>query len=253
MKPTLTLFCPDAALPAGTQGTICLDRTETIAMRILIVEDEPHLGTAVQERVRQAGHTVDWFTTLDDARAALAAVRYDCLLLDLGLPDGSGRTLLREIRNTPSPMAILITTAEDQISERIAGLSDGADDYLAKPYDLEELVARIAAVARRYRPLVDNRLAVGDIEIDLDRKRLTRAGQTIDLTAREWALLELLARRPGAICSRERIEDALYSLEEEVGSNTIEVFVSRVRKKLGADLIRTVRGRGYCLEPSQTA
>ncbi|GAN63051.1 two component response regulator KdpE [Acetobacter indonesiensis NRIC 0313] len=221
-------------------------------MRILIVEDEPHLGAAVQERVRQAGHTVDWFTTLDETRAALAAVSYDCLLLDLGLPDGSGRTLLREIRRTPSPLSILITTAEDQISDRIAGLSDGADDYLAKPYDLDELVARIAAVARRYRPLTDNRLTVGDIEIDLARKRLTRNHQTIDLTAREWALVELLARRPGAVCSRERIEDALYSLEDEVGSNTIEVFVSRVRKKLGADLIRTVRGRGYCLEHSQT-
>ncbi|OAG78017.1 DNA-binding response regulator [Acetobacter malorum] len=217
-------------------------------MRILIMEDEPHLGAAVQERVRQAGHTVDWFTTLEDGRAALATVQYDVLLLDLGLPDGSGRTLLREIRQTSSPLAVLITTAEDQVSDRIAGLSEGADDYLAKPYDLDELVARIAAVARRYRPLVDNRVKVGDIDIDLERSRLTRDGQVIDLTAREWALVELLARRPGAICSRERIEDALYTLEEEVGSNTIEVFVSRVRKKLGADIIRTVRGRGYCLE-----
>ncbi|MBS1001209.1 response regulator transcription factor [Acetobacter persici] len=222
-------------------------------MRILIVEDEPHLGAAVQERVRQAGHTVDWFTTLEDARAALAAVQYDVLLLDLGLPDGSGRTLLREIRQTSSPLAVLITTAEDQVSDRIAGLSEGADDYLAKPYDLDELVARITAVGRRYRPLVDNRLKVGDIEIDLERSRLTRDGQAIDLTAREWALVELLARRPGAICSRERIEDALYNLEEEIGSNTIEVFVSRVRKKLGADIIRTVRGRGYCLEQPASA
>ncbi|MFT8474821.1 MAG: response regulator transcription factor [Acetobacter orientalis] len=217
-------------------------------MRILVIEDEPHLGAAVQEHVQQAGHTVDWFTTLEEARAALAAVQYDCLLLDLGLPDGHGRTLLREIRRTNSPLSILITTAENQISDRIAGLSEGADDYLAKPYNLDELLARITAVGRRYRPLIDNRLSVGESEIDLERKRLTRNGQLIDLTAREWALVELLARRPGAICSRQQIEDALYNLEEEIDSNAIEVFVSRVRKKLGADAIRTVRGRGYYLE-----
>ncbi|MGO2959608.1 MAG: response regulator transcription factor [Acetobacter sp.] len=221
-------------------------------MRILVIEDEPLLGAAVQERVQHAGHTVDWFTTLEDARAALAAVQYECLVLDLGLPDGSGRTLLREIRQTSSPLSILITTAEDQISDRIAGLSDGADDYLAKPYDLDELVARIAAVGRRYRPLIDNRLVAGESEIDLERKRLTRNGEIIDLTAREWTLVELLARRPGAICSRQKIEEALYNLEEEVGSNTVEVFVSRVRKKLGADVIRTVRGRGYYLQQPHT-
>jgi len=216
-------------------------------MKILIVEDELALCEAVTERVRREGHVVDWFTTLTEARSALAATSYDFLLLDLGLRDGNGRSLLRELRATRSTLAILITTAFDQISDRIAGLSDGADDYIVKPYDLDELIARIDAVARRYAALPDNRIVCGAVEIDLTRQRVAVDGREIDLTAREWALLELLARRPGAICSRERIEDALYGFEDEIGSNAVEVFISRVRRKIGADMIRTVRGRGYCL------
>ncbi|NHN84290.1 response regulator [Acetobacter musti] len=216
-------------------------------MKILVVEDEKVLGAAVAERVRQAGHAVDWFTTLSDARAALATSAYDFVLLDLGLRDGNGRTLLREIRATPSPVAVLITTALDQISDRIAGLSDGADDYIVKPYDLDELIARIDAVARRYLALPENIIRRGGTEIDLTRRRVICAGQEADLTAREWAVVELLARRPGAVCSRERIEDALYGMGETIGSNAIEVFISRVRKKIGPGVIRTVRGRGYSL------
>lgn len=172
---------------------------------------------------------------------------YDFLLLDLGLPDGNGRDLLREIRRDCSSLAILITTAQDQVSDRIAGLSEGADDYIVKPYDLDELVARIDAVARRYAALPDNVVMVGTIRIDLARRQLERDGQTVDLSAREWAIVELLARRPGAVCSREQIEDALYGLSDDVESNAIEVFVSRIRKKTGPGLIMTVRGRGYCL------
>ncbi|MBB2202299.1 response regulator transcription factor [Gluconacetobacter tumulisoli] len=216
-------------------------------MRILIVEDETPLGSAVQDRLRRAGHAADWFTTLEDARAALAAASYDFLLLDLGLPDGSGRDLLRQVRREGSRMAILVTTAQDQISDRIAGLAGGADDYIVKPYDVDELLARLDAVSRRYVALADNRLVVDDVEIDLARRRMSRLGAEVDLTAREWAVIELLARRPGAICSREQMEDALYGLGEEIESNAIEVFVSRVRKKIGAGLILTVRGRGYRL------
>ncbi|MBB2171751.1 response regulator [Gluconacetobacter asukensis] len=216
-------------------------------MRLLIVEDERPLGSAVQERLRRAGHAADWFTTLADARAALAAIAYDFLLLDLGLPDGSGRDLLREIRRGGSAMAVMIATAQDQISDRIAGLSDGADDYIVKPYDFDELLARIDAVSRRYGALASNRLVLGGVEIDLGRRSLSREGQDVDLTAREWAVIELLARRAGALCSREQIEDALYGLGEEIESNAIEVFISRVRKKVGAGLILTVRGRGYRL------
>ncbi|MFT8720442.1 response regulator transcription factor [Acetobacter sp.] len=216
-------------------------------MKILIIEDESALGSAVRDRIRQAGHVADWFRTLSDARAALRASSYDFLLLDLGLPDGNGRDLLREIRRDRSPLAILITTARDQISDRIAGLSDGADDYIVKPYDLDELVARIEAVARRYVALPDNVVTIGDIEIDLSRRQLRRNGLDVDLSAREWAIVELLARRPGALCSREQIEDALYGLSDDVESNAIEVFISRIRKKTEAGLIVTVRGRGYSL------
>ncbi|MBB2174823.1 response regulator transcription factor [Gluconacetobacter johannae] len=216
-------------------------------MRVLIVEDEPLLGSAVRDRVRQVGHATDWFTTLEEARAALEVATYDILLLDLGLPDGSGRQLLKAVRRSGSTMAILIMTAQDQISDRIAGLSEGADDYVVKPFDLGELIARIEAVARRYAPLPGPCVRIGAVEIDLSRQSLRRDDIEIELTAREWAVIELLARRPGAICSRERMEEALYGFGEEIESNAIEVFISRVRKKTGPGLIHTVRGRGYRL------
>ncbi|MBV1829775.1 response regulator transcription factor [Komagataeibacter sp. AV436] len=223
-------------------------------MRILIVEDEHDLGAAVQERVRLDGHAVDWFTTLEDARAAMATVEYDFMLLDLGLPDGNGRDLLREIRRTSSNIAILITTAEDQISDRIAGLSEGADDYIVKPYDLNELVARIAAVSRRYAaPRRRARYRIGDITIDRENRAVSRGDQVLDLTAREWAIMELLSRHPGRIYSRQQIDTALYTLDQDVDSNTVEVFISRLRKKVGNMTIRTVRGRGYCLADGEAA
>ncbi|MCE2563194.1 response regulator transcription factor [Komagataeibacter sp. FNDCF1] len=218
-------------------------------MRILIVEDEHDLGAAVQERVRLDGHAVDWFTTLEDARAAMATVKYDFMLLDLGLPDGSGRDLLRDVRRTSSDIAILITTAEDQISDRIAGLSEGADDYVVKPYDLNELVARIAAVARRYAsPRRQARCRVGDITIDRESRSVSRNDELLDLTAREWSIMELLSRSPGRIYSRQQIDTALYALDRDVDSNTVEVFISRLRRKVGNTVIRTIRGRGYCLD-----
>ena len=218
-------------------------------MRILIVEDEYDLGVAVQERVGLDGHAVDWFTTLEDARAAMATVDYDFMLLDLGLPDGSGRDLLREVRRTSSDIAILITTAEDQISDRIAGLSEGADDYIVKPYDLNELVARIAAVARRYAsPRRQAHCRVGEITIDRENRSVSRDGERLDLTAREWSIMELLSRSPGRIYSRQQIDTVLYALDREVDSNTVEVFISRLRRKLGNNVIRTIRGRGYCLD-----
>ena len=217
-------------------------------MRILVVEDEYDLGAAVQERVRLEGHAVDWFMTLEDARAALATVDYDFLLLDMGLPDGHGRDLLREVRQASGPLAVLITTAEDQISDRIAGLSDGADDYIVKPYDLDELVARIAAVARRYiTPRKQSVYQLGELSIDRENQCVSRNGQRLELTAREWTIMELLSRSPGRIYSRQQIDTVLYALNHEVDSNTVEVFISRLRRKLGNTAIRTLRGRGYCL------
>lgn len=219
-------------------------------MKILIVEDEPALGAAVRDRVRQAGHVADWFRTLAEGTAALGASAYDFLLLDLGLPDGDGLTLLRAVRRAGSPMAVLVTTARDQVSERIAGLSEGADDYIVKPYDLDELVARIEAVSRRYVALPENILTIGDVRIDLARQSLWRNDEIVPLSAREWAVIELLARRPGAVCTHEQIRDALYGLSDDIESNAVEVFISRVRKKTERKLIVTHRGRGYSLAGS---
>ncbi|UUX48711.1 response regulator [Nisaea acidiphila] len=216
-------------------------------MRILLIEDEQHLGAAVQEHLRSESHAVDWAQTLADGDAAAAATDYELLLLDLNLPDGEGVSLLKSIRERGNDCPVLILTAQDQISDRIAGLNAGADDYLVKPFDLEELSARIQAVIRRYsgnlKPVTD----IGDISIDLTAKLVWRSGEEITLTRREWAILDLLSWRPGAIVSKEKFEEALYEFGEEVESNAVEVHISRLRKKLGAEAIGTQRGVGYKL------
>jgi two-component system, OmpR family, response regulator len=214
-------------------------------MRILLVEDEPDLGAAVQEHVRQAGHAVDWFQRLNLADAAMRTVSYDALLLDLLLPDGKGLDFLRALRARRDALPVVILTARDQISDRIEGLSAGADDYLVKPFDLDELIARLNAVARRYFGTTATARQFGPVEIELEARRARLDGVEVELTAREWAVLEVLVRRPNAIVSREQIEDALYAFEQEVESNAIEVYISRIRRKLGRDFVRTARGLGY--------
>jgi two-component system OmpR family response regulator len=216
-------------------------------MRILLIEDELALGEAVRDHIAAASHAVDWVMRLDDAEAALRAVEYGLVLLDLHLPDGNGLDLLRQIRRADDARPVIILTARDQIRDRIAGLNAGADDYLVKPFDLDELEARVAAVARRYAGNPNPVFRLGDIEIDQAARRLTRSGQPIDLTSREWAVLEQLLRRPNGIVAKERIEEALYSFGDEIESNAIEVHVSRMRKKLGRNAIVTVRGVGYRL------
>lgn len=214
-------------------------------MRILLVEDEPDLGAAVEEHVRQAGHAVDWFQRLKLADAAMSTVSYDALLLDLLLPDGRGLDFLRGLRARRDAIPVVILTARDQISDRIAGLSAGADDYLVKPFDLDELIARLNAVARRYFGTTAIAQRFGPVEIELEARRARLDGDEVALTAREWAVLEVLVRRPNAIVSREQIEDALYAFEQEIESNAIEVYISRIRRKLGRDFVRTARGLGY--------
>ncbi len=216
-------------------------------MRILLVEDEPNLGAAVQEHVRQAGHAVDWFQRLGEADAAIRAVAYDALLLDLHLPDGKGLDFLRALRARRDALPVVILTARDQVSDRIEGLSAGADDYLVKPFDLDELNARLNAVARRYFGTTTTTQQFGPVEIELEARQVRLEGAEVDLTAREWAVLEVLLRRPNAIVSREQIEDALYAFAQEIESNAIEVYISRIRRKLGRDFVRTVRGLGYRL------
>ena len=214
-------------------------------MRILVIEDDSVLGEAVREHLASLGYGVDWMKRLDDAREALASVTYELVLMDLNLPDGRGLDLLRELRRRGSTVPVIILTAQDQIASRIEGLNSGADDYLVKPFDLSELSARVAAVARRYGGNPNPLLRVGDIDIDLARRFISAAGRPVNLTAREWAVLELLARRPNAIVAKSDMENSLYEFGAEVGSNAVEVYVSRLRKKLGRDAITTVRGAGY--------
>ncbi|MDY0871177.1 response regulator transcription factor [Dongia rigui] len=217
-------------------------------MRVLLIEDEPALGAAVEEHIRESGHAVDRVLRLDDAEAALRAVDYGLVLLDLNLPDGSGLTLLKAMRRAGDARPVIILTARDQVRDRIDGLNAGADDYLVKPFDLDELAARVAAVARRSGGNPNTIIRLRDMEIDTAARHLKIDGKRVDLTSREWAILEALLRRPGAIISKEQLEDALYSFDQEVESNTIEVHVSRLRKKLGKDVISTIRGVGYRLE-----
>jgi two-component system OmpR family response regulator len=191
---------------------------------------------------------VDWVNRLDDADTALQAVDYGLVLLDLHLPDGFGIDLLKELRRRGDDRPVIILTARDQISDRIAGLNAGADDYLTKPFDLDELSARVMAVSRRYAGSPNPLLRLGEVEIDRAARRAWRGAKEITLTRREWAILDLLAQRGGANVNKDRIEEALYQFGAEVESNAVEVHISRLRKKLGRELIRTVRGVGYRLE-----
>jgi two-component system OmpR family response regulator len=216
-------------------------------MRILLVEDEPNLGAAVQEHVRQAGHAVDWFQRLAPADVAIRTVAYEALLLDLHLPDGKGLDFLRALRARRDALPVVILTARDQVSDRIEGLTAGADDYLVKPFDLDELNARLNAVARRYFGTTATAQQFGPVQIELEARQVRLDGVKVELTAREWAVLEVLVRRPNAIVSRDQIEDALYAFEQEIESNAIEVYISRIRRKLGRDFVHTARGLGYRL------
>ncbi|ODR99291.1 two-component system response regulator [Methyloceanibacter methanicus] len=217
-------------------------------MRILLIEDEPLLGDAIATHLKRANHAVDWVQRLDDGEAALRAVDYGLVLLDLHLPDGRGLDLLRALRAVDDNRPVIILTARDQIRDRIDGLNAGADDYLVKPFDLDELVARIAAVQRRSAEKASSSFRVGDLVVDQLARKICRDGAEIQLTAREWAVLDCLAGRLGATFSRAQLEESLYAFGSEIESNAVEVYVSRLRKKLGTDVIRTVRGVGYRLD-----
>ncbi len=216
-------------------------------MRILLIEDDKVIGAAVREQIEADGHSIDWAMRLDAAEDALAGASFDLILLDLMLPDGRGIPFLKLLRAKGSVTPVMIMTAMDQISDRIEGLNAGADDYLVKPFDLAELSARIGAVARRYSGNPNPILTLGDLMIDLADRRITRAGAVIALTAREWVLFEAFAQKPSQLLSKAQLEERLYSFDSEVESNAIEVHISRLRKKLGAQVIETERGMGYRL------
>jgi DNA-binding response OmpR family regulator len=214
-------------------------------MRLLLVEDDNMIGRAMRQGLGDAGFVVDWVMDGKAAELALANGVYDLVLLDLGLPGKDGMALLRDLRRRRDAIPVMVVTARDAVSDRIAGLNEGADDYVLKPFDLYELVARVRAVLRRRAGNASPLLECGGLVLDPVRREVRLDEQAVSLSAKEFALLELLMQRPGAVLSREQLEDALYGWEREVGSNAVEVHLHNLRRKLGADTIRNVRGVGY--------
>ena len=214
-------------------------------MRILLVEDDHMLGAATREALRDATHAVDW--VLDGASALSAAQggEYELMLLDLGLPKRDGLSVLQALRQSGSNLPILILTARDALEDRVRGLDLGADDYLVKPFESAELLARIRAVARRQGGQAQPVLSNGVLELDPVTREVRFQGQTQRLTAREYALLHALLLRPGAILSRSELEDRIYGWNEEVESNAVEFLIHSLRKKLAPDVIKNVRGVGW--------
>lgn len=216
-------------------------------MRILLVEDDAALASAVCSYLVSKAFVVDVAPDLAQARAALAAVQYAAVLLDLHLGDGDGLSLLPHVRAPRDRPIVIVLTARDQVTDRIRGLDAGADDYLIKPYDPAELLARLRAVERRRSASNTPVLQLGRLEIDLARDMVRKDGIPVTLTQKEWALLRVMASRPDRIHTRDNLADALYGFGEEADSNTLEVFVSRLRRKLGRSHIQTLRGLGYRL------
>ncbi|MCL7466502.1 response regulator transcription factor [Phaeovulum sp. NW3] len=216
-------------------------------MRLLLVEDTAELAQSVLRFLRAEGHAVDHAADAATAAEAMALADYACVILDLGLPDGSGLDLLRARRRAGDRTPVLIATARDQISDRIAGLDAGADDYVVKPFDLHELAARIRAHARRAQGVPQTRVQVAGLEVDRAAARLWRDGAEVRLTAREWALFDALLGARGRVLPKAALEEALYAFDDAIEGNAVEVYVSRLRQKLGASVIETRRGLGYVL------
>jgi len=220
-------------------------------MRLLLVEDDPMIGASVQKGLRQDGFAVDWVRDGSTAELAVANESYALILLDLGLPKKDGLDVLATLRQRGNTTPVLVLTARDAVADRVKGLDSGADDYLVKPFDLDELAARIRALLRRQAGRAEPVIRHGELTLNPSTHEATLRGQALVLTAREFALLEALLERPGVILSRAQLEDRLYGWGEEIESNAVEVYVHSLRKKLGADFIRNVRGVGYMV-PRQT-
>jgi two-component system response regulator QseB len=219
-------------------------------MRVLLIEDDAMIGASVEKGLRQDGFTVSWVRDARAATAAAASAAYDAMLLDLGLPDRDGLDFLKKLRARGSKVPVLIVTARDAVNDRVRGLDSGADDYILKPFDLDELAARIRAVQRRHAGRAEPLVRVGDVVFDPAARSVTLNGKAVELSARELALLEALLDRPGTILSRAQLEERVYGWGGEVESNAVEVYVHALRRKLGAAFIRTVRGVGYMVPRS---
>jgi two-component system, OmpR family, response regulator len=213
----------------------------------LLVEDDQALAQAVCGYLRAKSYVVDSVSSLTQAGQAIVAAEYAVVLLDLGLQDGDGLSLLPRLRALRERPTVVILTARDQITDRIAGLDAGADDYLVKPYDAEELLARLRAIDRRRSAGNAPTLHLGTLEIDLNRESVRKLGVPVVLSRMEWALLRVMASRPERIHARSALQDALYGFTDDADSNTLEVFISRLRRKLGREHIQTLRGLGYRL------
>ena len=216
-------------------------------MRILLVEDDPQLGDGLTVGLRQAGFAVDWVRDGNAADLALHAENFDLVVLDLGLPRLSGMDVLSRARGRGQRMPILILTARDATGDKVSGLDAGADDYLVKPIDLDELTARIRALTRRSAGRADPLLIHGDVVLDPAAHSVTVAGQPVELSSREFSLLQMLLESAGRVLTRSQLEQSLYGWRDEPDSNALEVHIHHLRKKLGSDLIRTLRGVGYTI------
>ncbi|MEO7159721.1 MAG: response regulator [Polaromonas sp.] len=214
-------------------------------MRLLLVEDDAMIGEAVLQVLRAEHYAVDWVRDGAMADAALRSEQYDLVLLDLGLPRRDGLEVLRALRARRNPVPVLVATARDGVAERIAGLDAGADDYLVKPYDIDELLARIRALLRRSAGRGEPVFEHKGVSLNPATREATVHGQPVSLSAREWAVLEPLLARPGMVLSRVQLEEKLFSWKDDVSSNAVEVYIHGVRKKLGNEFIQTVRGLGY--------
>jgi len=216
-------------------------------MRLLLVEDDPHLGDGLMVGLRQQGYAVDWVKDGVAAELALATEPFDLVVLDLGLPRRSGLEVLKKLRGQGKTTPVLILTARDATADKVAGLDAGADDYVVKPVDLDELAARVRALTRRAAGRAQPILRHGDLELDPAAHRVTLAGRPVELSAREFALLAALLENAGRVLTRAQLEASLYGWRDEPESNALEVHIHHLRRKLGGDLIKTLRGIGYTI------
>jgi len=219
-------------------------------MRILLVEDDPMIGKSLREALQNAGMSVDWARSGEDGEVALSVGAYAVVLLDIGLPGKSGIEVLRAARKTGNKTPLMLITARDELDDRVAGLDLGADDYITKPFEMRELMARLRAIMRRSGGAAISTLSNGEIELDLDTHEVRYRGKSLVLSAREFGLLRALLDRPGTIMSRAQLEEKLYGWGEEVESNAIDVLIHYLRRRFDKDIIRNVRGAGWLVPKS---
>ena len=232
--------CPDRVYPLIFTGM-----SGKLAVRVLLVEDDIQLGESLEAALRLEQYAVDWMRSGEPVRAVLGATSYDLLVLDLGLPGVPGMQVLRQLRADKHTLPVLLLTARNTLDDKVDGLDSGADDYLTKPFEMDELFARIRSLLRRRGDSKITRLEVGAISLDPVDRLVEYHGDRLDLTGKEFAILEILLRNAGRFVSRPRLEEGIYSWGEEVGSNTVEVYISRLRKRFGSAAIETMRGVGY--------